>query len=52
MFLLQGIILQYRFGITNEEIVVATELRNALQCVEHCLSHRIEVFVANVEDAK
>ena len=52
MFLLQCLILQYSSGIANEESVVAAQLGDALQCVKHCLSYRIEVLVAGVEDAK
>ena len=52
MFLLQFLVLQYPFGITEEESIEAAQLGDALQCVKHCLSYCIEVLVAGVEDAK
>ena len=51
-FLLQCLILQYSSGIAKEESVVAAQLGDALKCVKHCLSHRVEVFVAGVGDAE
>ena len=52
MLLLQLLVLEYRTGITDEELVVAAQLGDTLQCVEHCLPHRVKVLVAGVEDAE